>query len=459
MTAHYQMPAWALAERPRLDRVLRETVSDWLAEALEREGFGGSELICLRRVYSRIRIRLAASDDSIAAQWALSVAAAVRLAVESGSADVVRYRSRASALADLVERSLEGDLSRVWAWRQLGLTRSSSELADSVELIIEALRSEPGFLVSMMAHFAGSGRLPVLLTKLPEEDWRALAALAWKTAGDSPLPVAVFEGWEGEPILERHAESVIRRSTILRAFRDYAGRRASGRTWAAAIFAALECVPALARWESKDAQVVLAIVAKISAQAPDLSRATATPAPEALRTSGQRSSQQADAIQYESRFGGLMLVLQLFAQLDLFPLLAEEFPLRTLSWTLQQLALRLVSARETDPAVLAFSGIAPTGTSPAQGEPVVTEEEEGRLDGLVENIIGELEARLSGLKLTGGKLVQLVCHRWCRIDADPGWFQIHFSLSDVSTDIRRAALDLDPGYIRALGVTVVFRYE
>jgi hypothetical protein len=35
---------------------------------------------------------------------------------------------------------------------------------------------------------------------------------------------------------------------------------------------------------------------------------------------------------------------------------------------------------------------------------------------------------------------------------------VRLSLDDVSTDVRRAALDLDPGWIPWLGVVVRFAY-
>ena len=45
------------------------------------------------------------------------------------------------------------------------------------------------------------------------------------------------------------------------------------------------------------------------------------------------------------------------------------------------------------------------------------------------------------------------------IVADPGWLEAHFPLSTVSIDLRRAGLDLDPGYLPWLGVVVRFVYE
>ncbi|HVI70094.1 MAG TPA: hypothetical protein VM656_01235, partial [Pyrinomonadaceae bacterium] len=56
-------------------------------------------------------------------------------------------------------------------------------------------------------------------------------------------------------------------------------------------------------------------------------------------------------------------------------------------------------------------------------------------------------------------LLEFVCRRRAEIVADPGWIEVRFSLDEVSTEIRRAGLDLDPGYISWLGIVMRFVYE
>lgn len=57
------------------------------------------------------------------------------------------------------------------------------------------------------------------------------------------------------------------------------------------------------------------------------------------------------------------------------------------------------------------------------------------------------------------ELLELVCRRRARIVADPGWIEVFFSLDDVKTELRRARLDLDPGFVPWLGVVLRFVYE
>ena len=52
-----------------------------------------------------------------------------------------------------------------------------------------------------------------------------------------------------------------------------------------------------------------------------------------------------------------------------------------------------------------------------------------------------------------------VAKRDAAVDRKPGWIEIHLSLADVDLDIRRAGLDIDPGWLPWLGRVVRFRYE
>ena len=44
------------------------------------------------------------------------------------------------------------------------------------------------------------------------------------------------------------------------------------------------------------------------------------------------------------------------------------------------------------------------------------------------------------------------------MSVEPGWVDVELDLEEVSTAVRRAGLDLDPGYLPWLGVVVRFRY-
>lgn len=55
-------------------------------------------------------------------------------------------------------------------------------------------------------------------------------------------------------------------------------------------------------------------------------------------------------------------------------------------------------------------------------------------------------------------LLETIVRRPGRITASPGWIDVGLELADVDVGLRRAGLDLDPGWIPWLGVVVRFRY-
>jgi hypothetical protein len=51
-----------------------------------------------------------------------------------------------------------------------------------------------------------------------------------------------------------------------------------------------------------------------------------------------------------------------------------------------------------------------------------------------------------------------VTARHAEIVVDPAWIEVRFAVADVSTEVRRAGLDLDPGWLPWLGLVVRFTY-
>jgi hypothetical protein len=82
-------------------------------------------------------------------------------------------------------------------------------------------------------------------------------------------------------------------------------------------------------------------------------------------------------------------------------------------------------------------------------------------DGEAERLIAALRASLEPSELAAapeGELLAAVYRRRGRVVADPGWIDIHLDPVEVSTDVRRAGLDLDLGYRPWLGCVVRFVY-
>jgi hypothetical protein len=159
--------------------------------------------------------------------------------------------------------------------------------------------------------------------------------------------------------------------------------------------------------------------------------------------------------------GGLLFLLHLLPALALPERLARwaDAGGRSSRFLLHALALALRPMAASDPAALAFAGLGPHAPPPSRGEAPLTPEEEARLADLRAEIVDQLRTRLCRpLLAEAGALLHAVCARRAHICADPGWIDVELELADVSTEVRRAALDLDLGYVPWLGVVVRFVY-
>jgi hypothetical protein len=130
---------------------------------------------------------------------------------------------------------------------------------------------------------------------------------------------------------------------------------------------------------------------------------------------------------------------------------------RGLRWTLHQIAMTF-GAGESDPAALAFAGLPPAATPPSAEDDPPTEIERAAVAAHRESLIAALRLSLARIDEPEDALLSFVLRRRAGIVADPGWLEVHFPLDGVSTEIRRAGLDLDLGWIPWLGVVVRFVY-
>jgi hypothetical protein len=195
--ARYRIPAAALREQPRLQRIVDDALARVLDGAIEREGIGRSGHVCVRDVDAVATLRLRQPDSALAASLGDAIALAIRKKLEDGSSSVVQYGSRVHALIDLASSATAGDFSRSWAWVQLGIWRSDFPLRADVaaELVLRALGREPTHAAAVVAYLARerADRFRDLIARATPGAWAALARAAIVAAGGAghvPLRVA-----------------------------------------------------------------------------------------------------------------------------------------------------------------------------------------------------------------------------------------------------------------------------
>jgi hypothetical protein len=522
--ARYRLQPSQVAEKRRLDSVLRKAAGEMLELALERAGVRSSEIICIRTLNVPVSLQLSGADSALAAEWATMLAKAIALAA-TDSLTCVRYRSHRLALIDMGANIAQGRLDRVWAWRQMGFWQrreSPADLSTAVREFAEALRREPQGIVAALAALARRGLLRPLAPYL-EKSWPQLAfavleaggvnvAANWNTlpgnfvlAAQEPEP----SGQSAQPgvgsqlgrvrddrfreIAMQRARYTLGRSAILCDLRNIHLPELEAKSLA--MLALLECEPALSqvavdhllaaadvicymefrrtstrlkrpndfsrralprdlRSEANSKALPLKSAEADRERLPEHARQPAEPSPQ-IESQGPLRSQAFTS------FGGLLYLLPIVGALKIpeRAMVSEAVATRGLKWFQHRLALTLQPMEPDDPAALAFSGLGPAAEDPSRQQPPPSLEEQefiGAMAAEVQDALGKLFSEPMG---TPEKLMQFVCRRQAQVVADPGWLEIRFSLDDVSVEIRRSGLDIDPGYLAWLGVVVKFIYE
>jgi hypothetical protein len=211
------------------------------------------------------------------------------------------------------------------------------------------------------------------------------------------------------------------------------------------------------------------------------------------KDSKEERSLPAVRVEAETRWGGLLFLVNLLTQLELPSELLDAFPARPLHWTLHRLALELLPLDPRDPAALAFAGLPPDRDPPSQDEPPAADEETAAIAAVATRVTRALHERVAQEPVAStspgtGEVASLseperaseperllsrpaedgrqatatlreVCRRDATVSADPGWIELRLRLDQVSVDVRRAGLDLDPDWVPWLGAVVRFVYE
>src|SRR5256885_726749 len=100
LNARYRIPQRAMRERPRLQRIMTDTIEHVLEGAVDRAGIERRGYVCVRDVRASVRLRLREPDSMLSADLGQAIADAIRTAVEERSPSVVSYSSRVHALID-----------------------------------------------------------------------------------------------------------------------------------------------------------------------------------------------------------------------------------------------------------------------------------------------------------------------------------------------------------------------
>lgn len=466
LSKRYRLPRSSQAATTRLDQIVRNAIDAELLEAsLERAGISRTDEICIRRVSANAKLNDADSNLRMATAWSVSIADAIAKALRDGGSNVVFYRSLHHALSEMVVSALRGDLSRSWAWKQLGIWSGADIVTPefAANEVMKALIDNPIVAPAVLRDASRKGLLQILLVNVSPTRWERLASRVVAVRGD---PIVAHEqdalAFSGNDV---DIDRIVANSPIIQSLRGVIDNIAIAK--AVAIVALVEADPAVFL---KPKVIVASAVARL---ATTLTRAR--PGTEAERSApvdvpelrahapadAQRAGEDTTSPRRDSAstsWGGLLFVHNVLREED-FESLVSDLPDRRLAWTLHQLALLLVPATPEDAAILAFAGLPPSQRPPVD-QRTLSEDERYALEKTRQSVVAKLRAALNASDAEpDSELMARAASREAEIIADPAWIEVHLRLSEVTTDVRRAGLDLDPGWLPWLGVVMRFVYE
>lgn len=472
------------------------------------------ELVLLRRLALQVTLSDDVSDAVNARQWGEALGASLQRALQHARPEgLLRFASRHQAELAFVHDLLQGRAERDWAWQRLALLPAGREpgTGQRQSALVRLLADEPERGVPLLRALLPTPHWPALLRRLADGELRGLAlsvawclspalAAAWRrseapvssTEGSAPTdtgPSVVDERsavavdtaatapmwWP--PTLEAvgggpRAAWALRLACVLHApglaRRGAAAVDAQWRFWAETAAAADQPAPARTFGDGATAPAGPAgSVAAFDPAAPAVSPTTQArtdrprpperQVPTATQADPTAPGEPDADTAMRTRCGGLLLLLPLLPASGALALLEDPVlgPAAALPQRLHALALRLGAPGPRDAAALAFGALALHREPPPPWQPPPAQADV--LDRCRERLLDHLALRLP--QWPASQRLARLLWREARITVEPGWIDVRFALADVSIDLRRAALDLDPGFLPWLGVVLRYVYE
>ncbi|MET8625806.1 hypothetical protein ABZW30_18995 [Kitasatospora sp. NPDC004669] len=134
---------------------------------------------------------------------------------------------------------------------------------------------------------------------------------------------------------------------------------------------------------------------------------------------------------------------------------------RPLRWVLHRIGCELLpDAAPDDAALVALAGVGPAHAGALLAAPPPTAAELARVRALAAAWAAATAARLDpeNGSADGRAAVRAIARRGGEVFAEPGWIEVRLGVAQTDLRVRRAGLDLDPGWVPWLGAVVRYVY-
>jgi len=478
------------------------------------EGDGDDDaVIVVRRLHASLTLSPRHTEADNARRWSDALSLQLQRALNHAPArEVLRFAHRRQALQAFVEDMLAADGTRDWAWQRLGWLpgRGGAGVSTATrrDAVLRWLAGDADFSVPLLHRLLRSPAWPGLVAWLGDGELQGLAASvltrvagpaaaafdpalpAWARSTQAPrvTSMGAVPDWPRIAQSTWHAAATPQRRLWVLRLAWMLAEAPLARRGAVAVDAALRLAcaggdagtgppepPAAAEGLGNSERLALApptatdegtapthaATAAVRAEDRRHGRAAAGTPRRALPTAAVAHAEPVPGPDAWTDHGGLLFLLPLLPACGVLKGLEDPA-----TWpgglrpALHRLALHLQPMPARDPAALAFCGLPPGAEPPSPplaAEADLKASQDAALDDARERVANLLAQRIPDWG--GPALLPRVLQRRARIVADPGWIDVHLSLRDVSLELRRAALDLDPGFVPWLGIVLRFIYE
>lgn len=488
----------------RFDAALADLARRALDQELMRLSTGPRFAVCIREIVVPVSLDATKPIGAVAAAWARLVADEIivqltiatdpvgspRAAAQDGAALV--YRRETDAYLDMATSLSRSDRTRAWAWRQMGLTTTSSptvtELIAALERRIELLPSVLGAMAcpwdlplaadqwsrlarafarlpGVASHSVTTGSEPGLSFGPDSQPTRPRRPAAGSTNGTARAPA---------PLIPEAALPRLRRiwsetdpkdrdvfvSLLLALFRPGAAHDHVARD---AVARQLD-ERTTDRDEPGSSPSLRSGATELPADVPVVDSAIAEPAPgDDERPADTVAGAEPDAAAsrmnrvdgIRSRFGGVLFLLHVLDATGVPELLqAEAADGGDATEALARVVSCATGVPIGDPVVRTVAGLEPG----YEGEIPDTDGGAGPDSKLIDRCVSAVVASLDERFADEPTHADWLWERDVRIEWAPGWIEAELDIDHVDLRVRRAGLDLDPGFVWWLGAVVRFRY-
>jgi hypothetical protein len=505
----------------RVDRIVHHIADGRLDRALGSTALASEGEWCIPHVALSTAVDLERPDLSLEELLAQASIDAIVAAVDDS--DVVHYPRTVDALADLIASASLGRFEHAWAWARIGLIGDANELERQPrDCVLDALALRPADALAAVTRASGKVGVAPLHRLFGRDGWVHLADIvigahigAASLTDTSDLvrghPTDQPAGSTSAAAIDR-ASRLVASSRLAAAARESRLRFDGQTSRALAALVVADSEPAMvsrvgfAPLCMTVAQLVEGLlqphratpnglaeeahgpaeprsVVRGESEAPHGSKTApsadrtfvdplSSPAntDDAARPTTTTTQSQPDDVvpdRSDERAGqptshaGLLFLLNVASDAAMPDALLDDAALDGLdpSYLIARLALVLVPMEEDDPALLAFAGLGEKGLRPGWSRKPLPPHVFESIRSYADAWAAAAVARIGGADEDPGVAVAEIVDRTGRIECEQGWIDVYLALADVDIDIRRAGLDLDPGWVPWLGSVVRFRYE